>query len=554
LQFESKSDELKYHEEELEEKTNEAIEKGLEFTINDKRYHKAPFSQLITDNIIYLVHMKPDYLSSRELALIMKLASITQKNKNLLVKAERRTNYGYRRKINNPATIAWMADFFNYSSRSHLSKIMKSLIKKGIVLEERGVNKHTARRLYLNPEIVYVGRKNSLGKELSEVISEKRKEEGDTFEKNDISLPWKFYWRKNKRSAKLYSRQNYNKYIKEKKEQDNEEILKEEFDLEDFELEKINYDIINFMKNRLTNHHPSRFMELADGFLDSFLEIIDKIAQTEKEISGNYGLSEQDLKAIIKLTSSFTPIVEQFSAFLEVFYEGYKRYRHVTLLYSMETFFTEMYTHTAYSREKKTKEGSDKIYSHIHFLLHELFLIAINEFKKHSNYNTTAEFLHREFQLPENSGKNVLFTDFCFAPYLRPSGEEDWNAGLPLACFLQNIEKQELNYLKRVQKRMKEEILQTDLLLYYLTLLNSKPVGKSIWYPRFYELFGGGDFLSVHELKNLERKEYLYKIRKLYSVKNSEELKNNIRKARARHIPDLPTVEDHIAPYKVGSR
>ena len=188
---------------------DDATDRGYQVILKRSEYNRALFCQLIMDNVAYL-STKAENITNSELGFLFKLSSFVERYSNALIKIEKRTSYGYKFQ-KRYATVSWIAEFLNYSSRSYVSKLINSLIKKGIILEDPEVdNSNTSRVLYINPEILYRGNKNRVTKKLCNILQDK-----DPLEEQGIKLPWKLWIHPNKRSGKLYKRNSYNRFKRE---------------------------------------------------------------------------------------------------------------------------------------------------------------------------------------------------------------------------------------------------------------------------------------------------------------------------------------------------
>lgn len=181
------------------------------FLRNKEASNRAKFSQLIIENMQYILNRHPDYLSTAEHSTLLKLFSLTTKYFNKIVKYEKRSGYGYKSTAQN-ATIKDIAEFINVS-RTNLSKNINSLIKKGLVIEDKDEiiedkndRKTNAVALYINPEICYSGDRNNIHGKLCRYIKD-----NDILEENNIHLPWKCWVEPKARDGKLYKRGTYNK-------------------------------------------------------------------------------------------------------------------------------------------------------------------------------------------------------------------------------------------------------------------------------------------------------------------------------------------------------
>lgn len=209
---------------EIQEEIQETISKGKSlaeqynynvYTTSKEANNRAKFSQLIKENMQYILNRHPDYLTTAEYATLNKLICMTNKYYNKIVNHEKRTGYGYKSNAQN-ANITEIANFIG-ESRSNLSKKISSLKKKGFIFEDKNQiiedDKHrktNAVALFINPEICYTGDRNNIYGELCRFIKE-----NDILESNNIKLPWKCWIDQNGKNGVLYKRNTYNKKLKE---------------------------------------------------------------------------------------------------------------------------------------------------------------------------------------------------------------------------------------------------------------------------------------------------------------------------------------------------
>lgn len=163
------------------------------------------------ENFQHLINRHPDYLTTSEYSLLMKLTSLTSKNFNKLIDYKKSTGYGYTTELQ-AASISSIAQFIN-CSRANTSKTINSLIDKGFIIQEeeniiedKNNRKVSSSPLFLNPELCYQGSRNNINGQLCRYIMN-----NDILEKNEIYLPWKVWVDKNKKNGRLFKRKTYMK-------------------------------------------------------------------------------------------------------------------------------------------------------------------------------------------------------------------------------------------------------------------------------------------------------------------------------------------------------
>ena len=122
--------------EKIQEGIEDANEMNMDVHINNRKAsNKAKFSQIIIENMQYILNQHPKYISTAEYATLLKLFSLTSKYTNKIVRYEKRTGYGYKSTAQD-SSITDIANFID-ESRGNLSKKINSLKEKGIIFEDK---------------------------------------------------------------------------------------------------------------------------------------------------------------------------------------------------------------------------------------------------------------------------------------------------------------------------------------------------------------------------------------------------------------------------------
>lgn len=186
--------------------------------VKKKDMNKATFSQIIQDNMLYLI--SKDYLTNAELGFMMKLSAMIELHSNAIVLYERDSDTGNYINTGQYLKVADIARICGYSPESfHVSRLVNSLIRKGILYElvdTQSLREHKGkivkeRPLFFNPEIIFAGDRNYINATLSRIVIN-----ADHLEKAKIKLPWKLWLKQGAKYGRLYQRKTYLKYKKKR--------------------------------------------------------------------------------------------------------------------------------------------------------------------------------------------------------------------------------------------------------------------------------------------------------------------------------------------------
>lgn len=134
---------------------------GKELYIGTKKspQSKVRFAQMLQENLQFLI--SKEYLTSREKIFLMDISPFIAFSSNAIVLNIKAINPV-------PANITEIATIIN-TERAHVSKIITSLTKKGLLFKgESGIegNNATAYAIFVNPHIIYAGDKDNVNEAL----------------------------------------------------------------------------------------------------------------------------------------------------------------------------------------------------------------------------------------------------------------------------------------------------------------------------------------------------------------------------------------------------
>lgn len=470
-----------------------------------KGYNSSPFTYLNIDNLIHLTHQEPDYLENKEFLLLIKLSAITQIGNNLIVKADTKQGYGYERFKNNPATITWIADFFNYSSRSYVSKIIKSLIEKGLIFEE--MKDDNRKRLYLNPEFAFRGNRSDIDSKLGKKAKNYRE---DILDSNNIALPWKMMRRKVKRKYKIYNRSTY---LHERS-----KMVTRSEKLNDFrnKLEEINSMMENSIKE-MDDESTNHFSRTYKDYLGRYFRDLFYMRPMEKSKDKN----EHHLETIELVKEHKAFLGKNFYAFIRNTYRAANFFEeHEGFSKTFASLFENLYPKSYRYLADADLENHG---NHLKFFIQYFFLqimVFLFEEADDPGCGFAKSLLGQNFTLQldisGNEFSEITSDNFTLFSFFRPPEL----LGMPLA-----------NTINREQLYIEEEIREMDLLLYYLSHLYFE---NEIWFPRMYLLSPEFNSESICQFLS-ESKINSDKMHSLFETDNISELKENIDKIDHQH-------------------
>ena len=269
------------------------------------------------------------------------------------------------------------------------------------------------------------------------------------------------------------------------------------------------YFINESLKKHINDSRVSMVEYDMNDFKENFFEELD-----------NFVINNQDFKEpydeqIIESIDLMKGIRDEYISFLERLITGYENFNADFIL----EFFEELYQY----KEYKGEGDSYSIYvtDHFKFFITELFIWTNMLLFKYKKYDTIKDILLTKYFVKSKFKSEPL--DFVnFRSYIASLDEYRNNRlGSNRVSITSDklIERTEYN-----GKSYKENIIDTDLILYYISA-SSKSISYN-WFPLTYiykEYYTKVDFIT-----KMARKKHFEEVKMLFEVENVEEMKNKI--------------------------
>lgn len=188
------------------------------------------------------------------------------------------------------------------------------------------------------------------------------------------------------------------------------------------------------------------------------------------------------------------------------------------------------------------------------FLNYEIFLYTTATLMKYEEYSILNEivqaryFLYRDFVVNGKQGSDCMSFNALI---------ESIEFGINQIKGTRKISNVADKIVLRTAQTpfSKNDIIEADLLLHYLTTLKEKENSWS-WFPRTYVY---GEYLTMDLFKKMESNRHLVKIFPLFEVSNTEELKqllstyhNPKPRGYTESFASIPSIESHIKVEDIG--
>ncbi|MNW53591.1 hypothetical protein D3C74_311560 [compost metagenome] len=260
--------------------------------------------------------------------------------------------------------------------------------------------------------------------------------------------------------------------------------------------------------HRAIDFNPQKLKHLATSFVDNFFEDLEQLSLTHSDFNTN----EPDEKVMEKINASL-PIRDSFIEAVKLLSENDK----IETEWIVDVF-ERIYGFTEFT-------GTGTFYKmqcdQYKFLISELFLYTCAVLLKGSQYKVLSELLKSIFLFETKNGNRE--GDFTYLKFYLQSLEVR-NERLNL----RKISLQAQIIVERINNKFvnKQELLDSDMLLFYLSGLNNTSDSGGRWFPVTYIYREFGEHIKF--LTRLKSKRRAELTRDLFSVASIEELKKII--------------------------
>lgn len=254
--------------------------------------------------------------------------------------------------------------------------------------------------------------------------------------------------------------------------------------------------------------YPNRLRHLWEVFIDSFFESLKELNICEIKDS-----SEMDEK-IIEMINKSIPLRNDFIDALEI----------MCLSDTIESeqiieFFEKIYS---FSELQGSGSYIEVQFDHYKFLITELFLYCVMLMLKERRYTLVSQILNADYYINSmfKSGSPLSFIDFRF--YLKSLEYRNQKLKLNRLSVHADLMKE------RSYKRYLNDLISTDLVLYYVSKLNTKEESWKVWFPTTYIYFN--EVGTIKFISRLKSKSHFSNVKSLFNVDTEDELMQRISK------------------------
>lgn len=300
-----------------------------------------------------------------------------------------------------------------------------------------------------------------------------------------------------------------------------------------FKTANINKQLKHFLINK-----PNQSDVIINQFIEELISLLGRfVIETENFKEPYDEIIYSNIEKMLELRNDYINFIVLLSELKKDF--------NIEIIISL---FERLYKFTQDSRTTYIKIQFD----HYKFFINELFLYTCSILIKNELFVKLNDLLSTKYFLKTNYGeKDAFFTQFSF--YIRSLDElrkKRLNSNLISITAQLLVDRSKVN-----GKEYKDNILDTDLLLYYISKIK---FDNNIWFPTTY--IYKEEYKKIDLLKRLVRKKYFNKVKILFNVNTLEEMKelikNNHEIVRERGYPtsynSIPFISDHVSVDEIA--
>ncbi|MGG0277807.1 SEFIR domain-containing protein [Bacillus rhizoplanae] len=285
-----------------------------------------------------------------------------------------------------------------------------------------------------------------------------------------------------------------------------------------------------------SDKYPNRIRYLWNSFTDAFSESLKEL--NIKEVKDSNELDEQ----IIKKINESIPLRNDFINALEL----------LCMTENIEAeqiieFFEKIFAFSEFQGSGTYYEGQCDQYK---FLINEIFLYSVTILLKERKYSLLSQVLNVDYYVDSKyrGDRHANYTDFRFS----------------LGALEYRNQKLKLNRLslhadlivERAYRRYKDDIISTDLILYYVSKMNKHREFSwaRVWFPTTYIYFTEAGTIKL--LSRLKSKNHFSNVKILFNVDTESELKKQITEFESDRgysgsWHNLPNIREFITPEDI---
>ncbi|MGM0968647.1 MAG: toll/interleukin-1 receptor domain-containing protein [Bacillota bacterium] len=261
--------------------------------------------------------------------------------------------------------------------------------------------------------------------------------------------------------------------------------------------------VLRKMRNAIENH-PTRIDFLSEEFIDAFIECLNEL-QISNESIQDVNILDELVKD--KIDQSL-PLRDDFLEFLKILIESDKLDSEIFVeIFERMFVYTDNPPGIQYSYETQLDQFK--------FLLHEIVLHTFLFLFKYRKFNIITELLDGEYDLREGRLSNLYEFRF-YLPSL-----ESLNSKLKL-----NKISYHADVLIQRSKKVKQELINTDLLLFHLLRIRHP---RNYWFPVTY-VYNKYNLPNIKFYSKLKSEKYTEGVLSVFGLKSIEELRDRIER------------------------
>ncbi|MEX3745958.1 TIR domain-containing protein [Lysinibacillus xylanilyticus] len=291
------------------------------------------------------------------------------------------------------------------------------------------------------------------------------------------------------------------------------------------------------------DRNPRRVMGLCNQFKETFLEQLDEFQINMKEVNEEHTLDQLVYEKIHNLL----PMRNDFIDFVELLCTNSEK---LDIDFFID-FFEQLYQYTDAPRDWTSWDPHQ--FDHYKFLIHELFLYLITILIKKKRFEDLVLLLDRPYFFQTRNSSDLQQGSYIDFYQYTPTLEEIRKSRLKLNKLSVSADL----LIQRVTKKYpKEAIVQSDMLLHYISKIKAGNDSYFSWFPKTYPY---GTYTKIELLQRLVSKRHFEQVKQLFNVEKPNELKEIIIKdgeMRSRGYDGgyrIPNMKAHIAPEDICS-
>lgn len=294
-------------------------------------------------------------------------------------------------------------------------------------------------------------------------------------------------------------------------------------------------NILKQLNDSITRN-PKRIKSLSVSFIESLLESLEQFKIQEVKDKDNL----DDI--IVDFIEKMLPLRNDYVQFIEILCD----HDELSIVDAVTELFEKLYSFTYFSGDGSYYEIQ---FDQFKFFIQELFIYTCMIIIEKKQFVILAELLNTEFYIENKyqEERRIKYTGFRF--YIS-SLDAIRNSKLRLNKI--SVTAHMLVERSNLKRYPQDKLISTDMMLYYLSAILFKDGAK--WFPCTYVY---AEYKTIKFLSKLRSRKYFEKVKSLFGVSTSDELKariigfNNEYSNGYQNGRLIPTIAAHIKPEDI---